>query len=111
MFEDCTDVLNQTLRPELRKLALYLKGDRADITVRGEGPDWKVVLYENSNFESHALYLWHTSTREAGLRLAHHLEALVAAAPPEVDLESLVPAFLIEPALTRQVVADELLPT
>ncbi|HEY9855834.1 MAG TPA: hypothetical protein V6D05_08875 [Stenomitos sp.] len=110
MFEDYTEVLNQSLRPELRKLALYLKGERADITVKGEGPEWRVVLYENTNFESHALYLWRTTSRESGLRLARHLEGLVSNAPPDDDLEDVVPEFLQAPALRRQTIPDELLP-
>lgn len=110
MFEDYTDVLNQSLRPELRKLALYLKGPAADITVKGEGSDWKVVLYENSAYESHAVYLWHTATREAGLRLARHLEVLISAADPDEDLRDLVPVPLQEPALRHQLFPEELLP-
>jgi len=110
MFEDYTEVLNQSLRPELRKLALYLKGDRADITVKGEGPEWRVVLYENTNYESHALYLWRTTSRESGLRLARHLEALVSGAPPDHDLEEVVPESLQAPALSSQTLPDELLP-
>lgn len=110
MFEDYTEVLNQSLRPELRKLALYLKGERADITVKGEGPEWRVVLYENSNYESHALYLWRTTSRESGIRLARHLETLVSEASPDFDLEDLIPEALQAPALGHQMLPDELLP-
>lgn len=110
MFEDYTDILNMSLRPELRKLALYLKGERADITVRGEDAEWKVVLYENTNYESRAVYLWRTASREAGLKLARHLEALVAGAHPDDELEDLVPAALQEPALNRCMLPDEFLP-
>lgn len=110
MFEDYTEILNQSLRPELRKLALYLKGERADITVKGDDAEWKVVLYENSNYQSHAVYLWRTASREAGLRLARHLETLVADSHPDDDLEDLVPAYLQAPALTHQMLPEELLP-
>lgn len=110
MFEDYTDVLNQSLRPELRKLALYLKGDHADLTVKGEGTDWKVVLYENSNFESHALFLWRTSCREAGLRLARHLAHLLADVAPGDDLRRLVPPALQDSARAQRPVPEGLIP-
>lgn len=110
MFEDYTDILNQSLRPELRKLALYLKGPHADITVKGDASDWKVVLYENTDYESHAVYLWCTSSREVGLRLARHLESLVSAASPDEDLHDLIPTTLQEPALAHQVLSEDLLP-
>lgn len=101
MFEDYTEVLNRSLRPELRKLALYLKAEHADITVKGEGTDWRVVLYANTNFESHALFLWRTSCREAGIRLARHLESLLAEPPRGNDLRSLVPSALQDSALSQ----------
>lgn len=110
MFEDYTEILNQSLRPELRKLALYLKGERADITVKGDEAEWKVVLYENSSYESHAVYLWRTASRESGLKLARHLEALVASAHPDEDLAELVPVALQAPALSHQMLPEELLP-
>lgn len=110
MFEDYTEILNQSLRPEHRKLALYLKGERADITVKGDEAEWKVVLYENSNYESRAVYLWRTPSREAGLRLARHLEALVMDAHPDDELVDLVPAALQAPALSHQMLPEELLP-
>lgn len=110
MFEDFTEVLNKSLRPELRKLALYLKGARADITVKGDGPECKVVLYENSDFESHAVYLWRMASREAGLRLARHLEQLILSAHPDDELADLVPESLQLPALTHELFPEGLLP-
>lgn len=109
MFIDVTENLNLSLKPELRKLALYLRGERADITVKGEADRWIVVLYENSGFESHMLYLWYAPSRELALRLARHLQGAFEATP-EADLEAAIPPALRQPGLNRELLTEDLLP-
>ncbi|HEY9900526.1 MAG TPA: hypothetical protein V6D00_15220 [Pantanalinema sp.] len=78
-FIDRTDLITTSPRTELKRIALYLQGDFADITVQGEHERWIVVLYKNGAFESKAHAWWQVSTREEAIALARQLERCLQA--------------------------------
>lgn len=77
-FTDRTDLIATSPRAELQRIALYLQGDCADITVQGEPDRWIVVLYRNGPFASKAHTWWRVSSREAAVSLARQVEGCLA---------------------------------
>ncbi|MNY21483.1 hypothetical protein D3C86_1550330 [compost metagenome] len=81
-------------RAELQRFALYLQGDRADITVQGDGDRWLVVLYKNGAFESRTHSWWLESSREAALSLAREVERCLQGARTFEDAITCLPETL-----------------